>query len=291
MIHWRTRQKLAKGILGGVTLLFLAYQWFPMLTMAVLSFTGPEGGTTFPMRSVSLHWYRELLRVSMVDDFKPPMLRSFVLALACSVTTAILSLAAAQAMRARFRGSGFFFYLLLLGIMAPGLLVGFGVAVVARIVGIPLGWYTSTFAVHLVWTLPFGLLTMLAVFNRFDRRLEEAALTLRASRWTAFWRITFPLVLPGVIGAGLFGFTLSYDEFARSLFATGSEQTLPLVIFAQFDRQLQPTLYAIGTATTAVSLATVAMFTFLFRMVRRRARTEARHPLRELAPQRKENRL
>jgi putative spermidine/putrescine transport system permease protein len=273
MIHWKTRQKLVKGALAGVTLFFLAYQWFPLFTMAVLSFTGPEGGTTFPMRGVSLHWYRELLRVSMVDDFKPPMLRSILLALACSVTSAALSLAAAQAMRARFRGSSLFFYLILLGIMAPGLLVGFGAAVVARILGIPLAWYTTTFAVHLVWTLPFGFLTMLAVFNRFDRRLEEAALTLRASRWTTFWRITFPLVLPGVIGAGLFGFTLSYDEFARSLFSTGPEMTLPLVIFAQFDRQLQPTLYAIGTATTVVSLATVALFTFLFRIVRRRTRT------------------
>ena len=274
-MRWRTRQKLVKGILGGVTLLFLAYEWFPMLTMAVLSFTEPEGGTTFPMRGVSLHWYRELLRVQMVDDFKPPMLRSLLLALGCSVTTAALSLAAAQAMRARFRGSGLFFYLILLGVMAPGLLVGFGVAVVARILGIPLAWYTTTLAVHIVWTLPFGFLTMLAAFNRFDRRLEEAALTLRANRWTTFWRITFPLVLPGVIGAGLFGFTLSYDEFARSFFSTGSEMTLPLVIFAQFDRQLQPTLYAIGTATTVISLTTVALFALLFRLVRRRTRANA----------------
>src|SRR5437762_12242348 len=105
MIAWRTRQRLVKGALGAVTVLFLAYQWLPMLTMAVLSFTGPEGGTTFPMREVSLHWYRELLRVQMVDDFKPPMGRSLALAVACSITTAALSLAAAQAMRGRFRGS------------------------------------------------------------------------------------------------------------------------------------------------------------------------------------------
>src|SRR5438093_11796109 len=275
MIAWRTRQRLVKGALGAVTVLFLAYQWLPMLTMAVLSFTGPEGGTTFPMRGVSLHWYRELLRVQMVDDFKPPLARSVALALACSVTTAALALAAAQAMRARCRGSRIYFYLILLGVMAPGLLVGFGVALLARALGLGLAWYTSTFAVHIVWTLPFGFLTMLAVFNRFDRRLEEAALTLRATRWTTFWRVTFPLVLPGVIGAGLFGFTLSYDEFARSLFSTGAEQTLPLVIFAQFDRQLQPTLYAIGTATTVVSLVTIMCFSLLFRMVRRRTRTGA----------------
>jgi putative spermidine/putrescine transport system permease protein len=76
-----------------------------------------------------------------------------------------------------------------------------------------------------------------------------------------------------VIGAALFGFTLSYDEFARSLFSTGSEQTLPLVIFAQFDRQLQPTLYAIGTVTTVASLAAVALFSVLFRTVQHRTRT------------------
>jgi putative spermidine/putrescine transport system permease protein len=273
MIAWRTRQRLVTAALGTVTVLFLSYQWLPMLTMAVLSFTDAEGGTTFPMRGVSLHWYRELLRVQMVDDFKPPMARSLVLALACSITTAALALAAAQATRGRFRGSGAYFYLILLGVMAPGLLVGFGVALLARLLGLGLAWYTSTFAVHIVWTLPFGFLTMLAVFNRFDGRLEEAALTLRATRWTTFWRITFPLVLPGVIGAALFGFTLSYDEFARSLFASGPEQTLPLVIYAQFDRQLQPTLYAIGTMTTAVSLGAVALFAGLLRLVRRRTVT------------------
>jgi putative spermidine/putrescine transport system permease protein len=273
VIHWRTRQRLVTGALGAVTVLFLVYQWFPILVMALLSFTGPDGGPTFPMRGVSLHWYRELARVQMVDDFKPPMLRSLVLALACSATTAALALAAAQAIRARFRGSGLFFYLVLLGIMAPGLLVGFGVAVVARLLGIPLAWYTTTYAVHVVWTLPFGFLTLLAAFNRFDARLEEAALTLGANRWRTFWRVTFPLVLPGVIGAGLFGFTLSYDEFARSLFSTGSEQTLPLVVFAQFDRQLQPTLYAIGTVTTVFSLAAVALFSVFFRTVQHRTRT------------------
>src|SRR5437667_12173171 len=114
MIAWRTRQRLVKGALGAVTVLFLAYQWLPMLTMALLSFTGPDGGTTFPMRGVSLHWYRELLRVQSVDDFKPPFLRSLTLALACSLTTAAFAVASAQAMRARFRGSGAFFYPVLL---------------------------------------------------------------------------------------------------------------------------------------------------------------------------------
>ena len=257
-------------LLGLFFLVFVLFLYGPLSTIVILSFTGPDGGPTFPMRGVSLHWYRELLRVQMVDDFKPPMLRSLLLALACSVTTAALSLAAVQAMRARFRASGLFFYLILLGVMAPGLLVGFGVAVVARILGIQLAWYTTTFAVHVVWTLPFGFLTLLAVFNRFDRRLEEAALTLRANRWTTFWRVTFPLVLPGVIGAGLFGFTLSYDEFARSLYTSGTFNTLPLEIYGMTTNVTTPVLYALGTVTTAVSFLVIGLALVSFTMVRRR---------------------
>jgi len=260
---------LVKLLLGAVTFSFLAYQWLPMLTLGLLSFAGPDGGTTFPMNGWSLHWYRELWKPSAMDDFKPPMLRSLALALACSATTATMAVAAAQAVRGQFRGNGGFFYLLLLGIMAPGLLVGFGTAIVARLIGVQLSWSTTTFLAHVTWTLPFGFLTMLAVFNRFDRKVEEAALTLGANPWTAFRRVTLPLVLPGVIGSALFGFSLSYDEFARSLFTTGADLTLPLALMAQFDRQLTPTLYAIGTVTTVCSLAAVLLFGTAFWAVRR----------------------
>ena len=202
------------------------------------------------MNGVSLHWYRELWDASIMNDFKPPLGRSFLLALACAVTTCLLSVASAQAMRGRFRGHNLFFYLILLGIMAPGLLVGFGFALLCRLLGVETAWNTTAFLVHVSWTLPFGFLTMLAIFNRFDPKLEEAALTLGADRWTTFRRITLPIVMPGVIGSLLFGFSLSYDEFARSMFTTGADITLPLAVMAQLDRQLTPELYAIGAATT-----------------------------------------
>jgi len=271
-VTWTAGQRATTWALGALAMGFLAYQWLPLVTLAVLSFGGPEGGTTFPMNGVSLHWYVELWRPSATSDFKPPMLRSLLLALACSATTATMALAAAQAVRGRFRGNGAFFYLMLLGIMAPGLLVGFGTAIVARLLGVELSWSTTTFLVHVTWTLPFGFLTMLAVFNRFDRRIEEAALTLGASPATAFRRVTLPIVLPGVIGAALFGFSLSYDEFARSLFTTGSDLTLPLALMAQFDRQLTPELYAIGTLTTVLSFAAILLFGGTFWAVRRSMR-------------------
>jgi putative spermidine/putrescine transport system permease protein len=269
----RARSRLTFWVLGGITLLFLLYQWLPILTLGLLSFSGPTGGTTFPMNGVSLHWYRELWDASIMNDFKPPLARSFLLALACSATTIVLAVMAAQAVRGRFRGNGLFFYLLLLGIMAPGILVGFGFALLMRLMGLELSWSTTTFITHVTWTLPFGFLTMLAVFNRFDSRLEEAALTLGASRLTAFRRVTLPIVLPGVIGAGLFGFSLSYDEYPRSLFTTGADLTLPLAVMAQLDRQLTPELYAIGTTTTAFSFIAIGIFTFAFWALRRRVQS------------------
>ena len=204
-----------------------------------------------------------------MNDFKPPLVRSSLLAAACAVTTIVLSVMSAQAMRGKFRGNNWFFYLMLLGIMAPGILVGFGFAILMRLLGVELAWNTTTFLVQVSWTLPFGFLTMLAVFNRFDSRVEEAALTLGASRLTTFRRITLPLILPGVIGAGLFGFSLSYDEYPRSMFTTGPDQTLPLAVMAQLDRQLTPEIYAIGTTTTVFSLIAVLLCTSALWAMRR----------------------
>ncbi|RVT92272.1 ABC transporter permease [Rhodovarius crocodyli] len=276
-MHWKTRSRLTSWLLGIVTIGFLLFQWLPMFTMFLLSFAGENGGTTFPMNGVSLHWYRKLWEADLFDDFKPPMLRSFLLALGCSVTTVVLSVTAAQAMRGRFIGSGAYFYLLLLGLMAPGILVGFGFAILTRLLGIEGAWNTTAYVVHVSWALPFGFMTMLAVFNRFDPRLEEAALTLGATRVTAFRRITWPIILPGVIGTALFGFSLSYDEYARTLFTAGSDGTLPLAVMAQLDRQLTPELYAIGTVTTVMSLVAIFLCTFAFWLRSRALRGRPSH--------------
>ena len=81
-MHWKTRSRITTWLLGIVTIGFLLFQWAPMFTMFTLSFAGENGGTTFPMNGVSFHWYRKLWDADLFDDFKPPMLRSFLLALA-----------------------------------------------------------------------------------------------------------------------------------------------------------------------------------------------------------------
>src|SRR5208337_203277 len=117
--------------------------------------------------------------------------------------------------------------------------------------------YSSAFGAQLTWTLPFGLLIMFAVFNRFNRAWEEAARDQGATPWQSFWHVVLPIISPSVIGIALFGFTLSYDEFARTLLTSGSDNTLPLEIFGMTTSVTTPVLYALGTLTTLFSFVVI----------------------------------
>ena len=109
-----------------------------------------------------------------------------------------------------------------------------------------MGLFTSGLGAHLTWTLPFGLLIMFAIFNRFDGRLEEAARDLGATPWQTFRHVVLPIILPSVVGIGLFGFTLSWDELARSSQAIGSVNTLPLELQGLTTTVTKPDIYALG---------------------------------------------
>src|SRR6186713_3747782 len=98
-LDYRTRSRITAWVLGALTLAFLAYQWLPIFTLGLLSFAGPTGGTTFPMNGTSFHWYEEVWKATVMNDFKPPLMRSSLLAAACALTTIVLSTMAAQAMR------------------------------------------------------------------------------------------------------------------------------------------------------------------------------------------------
>jgi len=135
----------------------------------------------------------------------------------------------------------------------PSTLISLGIGLMFNIAGLQTAWYSSTLGAHLTWTLPFGVLIMLAVFNRFDGRFEEAARDLGANSWQTFAHVVLPLILPSLIGVALFGFTLSYDEFARTIMANGSLNTLPLEIYGMTTNVTTPVLYALGTLTTAFS--------------------------------------
>jgi putative spermidine/putrescine transport system permease protein len=247
------RRYVLLSILG----LFILFLYGPTLTILVLSFQGPDGGLTFPMNGFSLHWFARLFETQAVGDFAGSITRSFLLATMVMAATVVISLAAGMAFRRRFPGSGALFTLAVASLIIPSILVSLGVGLLFNELGIDPDWYSSAFGAQLTWTLPFGLLIMFAVFNRFNRAWEEAARDQGASPWQSFWHVVLPIIAPSVIGIALFGFTLSYDEFARTLLTAGSDNTLPLEIFGMTTSVTTPVLYALGTLTTVFSFLVI----------------------------------
>jgi putative spermidine/putrescine transport system permease protein len=248
---------LRRYALLSVLGLFILFLYGPTLTILVLSFQGPDGGLTFPMNGFSFHWFRRLFETQAVGDFGGSLMRSFALATMVMATTVVVSLGAGMAFRRRFSGSGPLFTLAVASLIIPSILVSLGVGLLFNELGFDPDWYSSAFGAQLTWTLPFGLLIMFAVFNRFNGAWEEAARDQGATPWQSFWHVVLPIIAPSVIGIALFGFTLSYDEFARTLLTAGSDNTLPLEIFGMTTSVTTPVLYALGTLTTVFSFAVI----------------------------------
>jgi len=254
-------------------IVFLIFLYGPTLTIGILSFQGPGGGLTFPMRGVSLHWFRDLFEQQAVGDIWGSFSRSLVLGLMVMVTTVVVSVMAGLAFRKRFAGATVLFYIIITALVIPSILVSLGVGLIWSQSGLPVHWSTSGFGAQLTWTLPFGILIMFAVFNRFDRSYEEAARDLGASPWQVIRHVVLPIIAPSLIGVALFGFTLSYDEFARTLLTSGSYNTLPLEIFGMTTNVTTPVLFALGTLTTVFSFCIIGLFLAIVWITgRRRAR-------------------
>jgi putative spermidine/putrescine transport system permease protein len=269
----REPRPLGFWLLAIVFALFVLFMYGPMLVIFVLSFQGPEGGLTFPMRGVSLHWFRKLAEGLGVVDIGAALSRSLGLGLAVMACTVVLSVLAGLAFRKKLRGGNLLFFVVVASLIMPSIIVSLGIGLEFRLLdsaikavlgalgmdsaqegyGTSLGLFTSALGAHLTWTLPFGLLIMFAVFNRFNPAYEEAARDLGATPWQGFRHVVLPLIGPSVVGIGMFGFTLSWDEIARTSQAIGDVNTLPLELQGLTTTVTTPAIYALGTVTTLVS--------------------------------------
>ena len=239
--------------------LFVLFLYGPLSAILILSFQGPNGGLTFPLNGVSLHWFRNLTEQQAVGDFGGSFRRSFTLGIMVMLVTVVVSLLAGLAFRRRFVGATPLFYLSIASLVVPSIIISLGIGVMFQQIGIRPSWYGSAFGAHLTWTLPFGVLIMFAVFNRFSPAYEEAARDLGASSWQTFRHVVLPMIAPMLVGVGLFGFTLSYDEFARTLMTAGTYNTLPLEIYGMTTNVTTPVLYALGTVTTLFSFLVILL--------------------------------
>jgi putative spermidine/putrescine transport system permease protein len=222
------------------------------------------------MQGTSMHWFQELFRTQMVGDIWGSFQRSIILGLTVMVITVIFSVGAGMAYRKKFFGSTPLFYLIIASLVIPSILVSLGVGLIFSQLGWEVHWSTSGLGAQLTWTLPFGILIMFAVFNRFDKAYEEAGRDLGAGSVQVFRLIVLPIIAPSLIGVALFGFTLSYDEFARTLLTSGSRNTLPLEIFGMTTNVTTPVIYALGTLTTLFSLLIIVFFLTFFILSQKR---------------------
>lgn len=253
--------------------LFVLFLYGPLSAIVILSFQGPNGGLTFPLNGVSLRWFANLFEQQAVGDFGGSFRRSFALGVMVMVVTVVVSLLAGLAFRRKFAGATALFYLSVASLVVPSIIISLGIGVLFSQLGLQPAWYTSGFGAHLTWTLPFGVLIMFAIFNRFSPAYEEAARDLGASSWQTFRHVVLPMIAPPLIGVGLFGFTLSYDEFARTLMTSGTYNTLPLEIYGMTTNVTTPVLYALGTVTTLFSFLVIAgTLGIIMAMNRRRGR-------------------
>jgi putative spermidine/putrescine transport system permease protein len=277
-------------MMTAVFVLFILFLYGPMISILVLSFQGPDGGLTFPMRGFSTFWFESLFDGVGVIDIWSAFGRSIRLGLVVMVLTVVLSLMAGLAFRKKFMMAGALFYATVSSLIVPSIVISLGVALEFRILDdmikafgdsqqitwiiedfrTTMGLFSSGLGAQLTWTLPFGLLIMFAVFNRFDPSYEEAARDLGAGPWKTFTEAVFPIIAPSLIGVALFGFTLSYDELARSSQAIGGLNTLPLELRGLTTTVTDPTIYALGTLTTGISFAVIGLALLLYFILRRR---------------------
>jgi len=253
-----TRKPLSFWLLTLFFVLFVLFLYGPMVAVFILSFQGPTGGMTFPMRGVSLHWFADLFTSTRYGDIGAAFGRSVVLGLLAMAITVVVSFFAGLGFRRRFPGSGLIFYLAIISLVMPGILTGLGIGTMFEALGLRTNWLISGLGAHLSWTLPFGLLIMFAVLNRFNGSWEEAARDAGARPVQVLRLVTLPILFPGLIAVALFGLTLSYDEYPRSLLTVGTRNTLPIHIANLTANVTTPALYAIGTLTTLLSLLFIA---------------------------------
>jgi putative spermidine/putrescine transport system permease protein len=260
----KPKRDWAKWGLGTYFVLFLIFLYAPMILMAILSFQGYYGGVTFPFRGpASIFWWRSIFESQIggtfthAPDISAAGHRSLWLSLVAGLVVAFFSFTLSMAFRRRFRGDGIAFYVIMLALMTPGFLLGLGTQLLWKAMGVHTDMWQTALGANSVWGIPFGFLVMLAVWNRYDEHIEEAARDLGANLATTFREVTLPLVWTGIFGAALFGFTLTWNDFDRTVLLV-LDNTLPLEIVGLIQASaIRPDLYALGTATTLVTLALI----------------------------------
>ncbi|HEU4451017.1 MAG TPA: ABC transporter permease, partial [Gaiellaceae bacterium] len=232
-------------------LLALVYLLLPIAIVIAFSFNDPPGRFNFTWNEFTLdNWTRPFGFPGLRDSV---MLSLEIAALSSIVATALGTLIALALVRYDFRGRGSTNLLIFLPMATPEIVMGSSLLTLFLNYGFPLG-FTTILLAHVMFNISFVVVTVRARLAGFDRHMEEAAMDLYATPWSTFRRVTFPLIAPGVIAAGLLSFALSVDDFVITYLVSGSEQTFPLFVWGAARVAVPPQINVIGSAIFLVAV-------------------------------------
>jgi len=243
----RVAIRITLVVAGGITFCIYA----PVVWLGVLSLSAdPLAGLPGPL---TLIWYRGLFAD---ERWVEPLIRSLEIALIVATLCMLAALLVGRILPRLSRGAPLLLAAFLIPLAVPGIVVGLDIFIFYKmLLGLRMGMW-SLVLVHFIWAYPFALIGMLVVSSRFDVNLLDAAADLGAGPWRRFWDIERPLLMAGVITAGMFGFLLSLTELPRSIFVFGHTQTLPLFTWAETTSRGShvPLIYCLNSLIAAVSV-------------------------------------
>jgi len=248
----RVSRFVRRHVLSVYAALALGYLFLPIGVVVAYSFNNPKGRFNFTWQGFT--W------ANWTNPFGYPgiggALRvSIEIALLSSLfATALGTLIALALVRYRFRGSATTNLLIFVPMTTPEVVMG------ASLLTLFLNWkiaqgFGTILIAHIMFNISYVVVTVRARLVGFDRHLEEAAMDLGANEWVTFWRVTLPLIMPGILAAGLLAFALSIDDFVITYFNAGSTTTFPLFVWGAARVATPPQINVIGTAIFVVAVA------------------------------------
>jgi spermidine/putrescine transport system permease protein len=242
-----------RAVLPGYVVAVFAYTLVPIAVMIVYGFNqAPSGRLTFAWKGFTLDWYRDLFQI---PDLTSALLHSLEIAALSTLIAVAIGIPAALALaRYRFRGKAAGELVILADVAAPSVVVGASLLGLFVYLGIPRGFGTILLA-HVAFNVAFVVVVLQARLGDLDESLGEAARDLGASPWVAFWKITFPLIFPGILAAALLAFALSIDDFIITSFVAGQTLTFPLWVYGAVKVGIPPQVFVMGTLIFVVGVA------------------------------------
>jgi spermidine/putrescine transport system permease protein len=234
---------------------YLAFLYLPVLVLPLFSFNN-SAFIAFPLSGFTTRWYAGLADGAL----QHALINSLKVGIATALISTLLGLTAARAVtRYRLRGRNAALGVISLPLFIPDIVLGVSLLLMLGTLQLPLS-LASVVMGHLLICVPFSLTVLIARFEGFDRNLEEASADLGEDGWMTFWRVTLPLMLPGIVASLLLTFITSFDEFLVAYFLSGTEATLPVYIWSQlrFPAKL-PMVLALGTIILGVSVVLVVL--------------------------------